>query len=220
MESNVFFTDLRTSPGNDLMTKLVRLVRRAGIEDIDFEGKFTAIKIHFGEPGNLAYIRPNYAARMADLIRSLGGKVFLTDSNTLYSGGRSNAVDHLDAAMNNGFNPISAHAEVIIADGLKGTDYREIPLGGEYCKAPKIGSAVAVMPLSVRSAVMMRYSCEPLNAGTRSTAPDWISLYMPSLSSECSKVNVQSLFRLAVISHRVGVSGLPAPTENGSALCA
>ena len=143
MESNVFFTDLRTSPGNDLMTKLVRLVRRAGIEDIDFEGKFTAIKIHFGEPGNLAYIRPNYAARMADLIRSLGGKVFLTDSNTLYSGGRSNAVDHLDAAMNNGFNPISAHAEVIIADGLKGTDYREIPLGGEYCKAPKIGAAIA-----------------------------------------------------------------------------
>ena len=143
MESNVFFTDLRTSPGNDLMTKLVRLVRRAGIEDIDFEGKFTAIKIHFGEPGNLAYIRPNYAARMADLIRSLGGKVFLTDSNTLYSGGRSNAVDHLDAAMNNGFNPISAHAEVIIADGLKGTDYREIPLGGEDCKAPKSGAAIA-----------------------------------------------------------------------------
>ena len=50
---------------------------------------------HFGEPGNLAFLRPNYAAGMADLVRSLGGKPYLTDANTLYSGGRSNAVDHL-----------------------------------------------------------------------------------------------------------------------------
>ena len=60
-KSKVFFTDLRTVPGNDLLTKLERLIRKAGIADIDFEGKFTAIKIHFGEPGNMAYIRPNYA---------------------------------------------------------------------------------------------------------------------------------------------------------------
>ena len=113
--SKVFFTDLRTVPGNDMLTKLERLIRRAGIADIDFDGKFTAIKIHFGEPGNLAYIRPNYAARVVDVIRSLGGKPFLTDSNTLYTGGRSNAVDHLNAAMENGFNRIGAHADVIIA---------------------------------------------------------------------------------------------------------
>ena len=126
-----------------MLTKLERLIRRAGIADIDFEGKFTAIKIHFGEPGNLAYIRPNYAARVVDVIRSLGGKPFLTDSNTLYSGGRSNAVDHLNAANENGFNRIAAHADVIIADGLKGTDYKEVPCGGEYCPAPKIGTAIA-----------------------------------------------------------------------------
>ena len=71
-KSKVFFTDLRTVPGNDLLTKLEKLIRRAGIADIDFDGKFTAIKIHFGEPGNLAYIRPNYAARVVDVIRSLG----------------------------------------------------------------------------------------------------------------------------------------------------
>lgn len=142
-KSKVYFTDLRTTPGNDMMTKLVRLVKRAGIESVDFKDKFTAVKIHFGEPGNLAYIRPNYAARLVDLVRSLGAKVFLTDSNTLYSGGRSNAVDHLHAAMDNGFNPISAHADVIIADGLKGTDFKEIPIAGEYCPAPKIGAAIA-----------------------------------------------------------------------------
>ncbi|MDL2222358.1 DUF362 domain-containing protein, partial [Parabacteroides sp. OttesenSCG-928-N08] len=95
-------------------------------------------------PGNLAYIRPNYAARMATLLRGLGAKPFLTDCNTLYSGGRSNAVDHLRSAMENGFNPISAMCEVIIADGLKGTECREIDMpDNSYCKRPKIGAAIA-----------------------------------------------------------------------------
>ncbi|MDL2282740.1 DUF362 domain-containing protein, partial [Parabacteroides sp. OttesenSCG-928-G06] len=86
--SKVYFTNLRTTPSTNLLQKMERLVKKAGIESIDFNKQFVAIKIHFGEPGNLAYIRPNYAARMANLLRSLGGKPFLTDSNTLYSGGR------------------------------------------------------------------------------------------------------------------------------------
>lgn len=126
-----------------LANKMLRLVKAAGIEKIDFQDQFTAIKIHFGERGNLAYLRPNYAATLVDFLRSKGAKVFLTDSNTLYSGARSNAVDHLATAMDNGYNPISAHADVIIADGLKGTDYKEIDLGGEYCPKPKIGTAIA-----------------------------------------------------------------------------
>ena len=142
--SKVYFTNLRTTPTSNLLDKMERLVKRAGITNIDFKDQFTAIKIHFGEPGNLAYIRPNYAARLANLLRELGAKPFLTDCNTLYSGRRSNAVDHLRSAMENGFNPISAQCDVIIADGLKGTECREIPLpDAEYCPAPKIGSAVA-----------------------------------------------------------------------------
>ena len=141
-KSKVYFTNLRTTPSSNLLDKMERLVKRAGITNIDFKNQFVAIKIHFGEPGNLAYIRPNYAARMDTLLRSLGAKPFLTDCNTLYSGCRSNAVDHLESAMENGFNPISAKCEVIIADGLKGTDYREIEINGEYCKAPKIGAAI------------------------------------------------------------------------------
>ena len=141
--SQAFFTNLRTTPTSNLLDKMERLVRRAGIAGIDFENRFAAIKIHFGEPGNMAYLRPQYAARMAGLLRSLGAKPFLTDANTLYSGRRANAVDHLQSAMENGYNPISAQCQVIIADGLKGIDYREIEIDGEYCKAPKIGAAVA-----------------------------------------------------------------------------
>lgn len=128
-KAKVYYSDLRTSPTSNLLDKMERLLKRAGIEQLPLKDSFAAIKIHFGEPGNLAYLRPNYAARMATLLRSLGAKPFLTDCNTLYSGRRANAVDHLQSAMENGFNPISAQCQVIIGDGLKGTDYREIPLG-------------------------------------------------------------------------------------------
>ena len=142
-KSKVYFTDLHTTPNNNLLDKLEKLIKKAGIEKINFENQFVAVKVHFGEPGNLAYIRPNYVARLIKMLKKLGAKPFLTDANTLYSGGRSNAVDHLQSAMENGFNPIATHCNVVIADGLKGTEYREIKIAGKYCKAPKIGSAIA-----------------------------------------------------------------------------
>ncbi|MCQ2182370.1 MAG: DUF362 domain-containing protein [Bacteroidales bacterium] len=143
MTHKVYFTNLRTAPGNHQLDKLERLVKAAGIETIDFKNKFTAIKVHVGEPGNMAYLRPNYAATIVRIVKELGGKPFLTDCNTLYTGGRSNAVDHMDSAMHNGYSPMSTGAQFIVADGLKGLDYKEIPLNGEYCKAPKIGLAIA-----------------------------------------------------------------------------
>ncbi|MDR1671997.1 MAG: DUF362 domain-containing protein [Bacteroidales bacterium] len=142
--SKVYFTNLRTKPGRNLLDKLEILVKKAGIEQIDFKGKFTAVKIHFGEPGNLAYIRPNYAARLVKFLQSKQAKVFLTDANTLYSGRRSNGVDHFQSAMENGFNPIAVPCPVLIADGLKAVEYREVPVSkGSYCKTAKIGSAIA-----------------------------------------------------------------------------
>ncbi len=142
-KSKVYFTDLRTKPGYNLLDKLEKLIKVAGISEIKFKDKFTAIKIHFGEPGNLAYIRPNYAARVVSVIKELGGMPFLTDSNTLYSGKRANAIDHLQTAMENGFNPMAVGCNVIIADGLKGTEYREVEINLKHCKTAKIGSAIA-----------------------------------------------------------------------------
>ena len=142
-KSKVYFTDLRTKPGLNLLDKLERLVKKAGIENIDFKNKFVAIKIHFGEPGNLAYIRPNYARRMVQIIKGLKGMPFLTDSNTLYTGRRANAIEHLEAAMENGFNPLTVGCNIIIADGIKGTDYREIEIHGKHCEKAKIGAAIA-----------------------------------------------------------------------------
>ena len=127
-KSKVYFTDLRTKPGMNLLDKVEALVKKAGIEQIDFDNKFTAIKIHFGEPGNLAFIRPNYAAKIVSLVKQLGGMPFMTDASTLYSGRRSNALDHLQSAMENGYNYMTLGCHVLIADGLKGADYEEIKI--------------------------------------------------------------------------------------------
>ena len=138
----MYYTNMRTTLTENLLQKLARLVKRAGMMDIDFANKYTAIKIHFGEPGNLAYLRPNYSKVLADLIKELGGRVFLTDCNTLYVGRRKNALDHLDAAYENGYNPFATGCHVIIADGLKGTDEALVPINGEYVKEAKIGRAL------------------------------------------------------------------------------
>ena len=141
-KSKVYFTDFRARPGYNLLQKLEKLMIKAGIENIDFNNKYVAIKIHFGEPGNLAYLRPNYAKVVADVVKKLGGKPFLTDCNTLYVGGRKNALDHIDAAYLNGFTPFSTGCHVIIADGLKGTDEQYVEINQEYIKTAKIGRAI------------------------------------------------------------------------------
>ena len=89
-KSKVFFTTFRTNEHENLLDKLRRLIKTAGFETIDFAEKYTAIKLHFGEYGNLAFLRPNYAKVVADYVKELGGKPFLTDCNTLYVGSRKN----------------------------------------------------------------------------------------------------------------------------------
>ncbi len=142
-KSKVYFTNLRTKFGNNLLVKLRNLATAAGMKDIDFAGRYTAIKLHLGEPGNLGYLRPNYTKVLVDMIKEQGGWVFLTDCNTLYTGRRKNAVDHLEAAFENGFSPFSTGCPIIIGDGLKGNDDVEVPVkNGELVQKAKIGRAL------------------------------------------------------------------------------
>ena len=143
MASKVYWADLRADFHENLQQKLTRLMKTAGMGEIDFDRKFVAIKMHFGEPGNLAFLRPNWAKTVADFVKERGGKPFLTDCNTLYVGGRKNGLDHLDTACLNGFNPMTMGCQVIIADGIKGSDEVAVPVaGGELVKEAKIGRAV------------------------------------------------------------------------------
>lgn len=142
-QSNVYFTDMRCEIGESLLSKLDRLMTAAGIETIDFASQYVAIKLHVGEPGNLSFLRPNFAKTVADRVKKLGGMPFLTDCNTLYIGRRNNALLHLDAALENGYSPFSTGCQMIIGDGLKGTDDIEVPIrGGQYLQTAKIGRAI------------------------------------------------------------------------------
>ena len=143
-KAKVYFTDFRTVPfGDGLPAKLKKLIRKAGIGSIDMDGKFVAIKMHFGELGNISYLRPNYARAVVEVVKELGGKPFLTDCNTMYPGSRKNAIEHLYCAWENGFTPLTVGCPVIIGDGLKGTDDVAVPVaGGEYVKEARIGRAI------------------------------------------------------------------------------
>ena len=82
-KSTVYFTNFRCPVGTSQIDKLKKLCIAAGIRNIDMDGKFVAIKMHFGELGNLAFLRPNYAKAVADLCKEQGGLPFLTDCNTI-----------------------------------------------------------------------------------------------------------------------------------------
>jgi len=143
-QSKVYWIDFRTSPNLNILKKLEKLLKAAGFNDLDLKDKFTALKIHVGEPGNMSYIRPPFVAVVAAMVKELGGKPFLTDANTLYSGRRHNAYDHLRAGLENGFSRDATGCDIIIADGLKGNDYVGMPVtGGSHCSTAMIGSAIA-----------------------------------------------------------------------------
>ena len=143
-KSKVYYSDFRTKAfGDGLPIKLKKLIKAAGIGDIDFDGKFVAIKMHFGEAGNVSFLRPNYARAVVDVVKELGGKPYLTDCNTMYPGSRKNGIEHLYCAWENGFTPITVGCPVIIGDGIKGTDDIDVPVnGGVYVQNAHIGRAV------------------------------------------------------------------------------
>jgi len=133
---------MHTTFQDSLLDKFGRLMDAGGIESIDMNKKFVAIKTHFGELGNLAYLRPNYSKVIADRVSGMNGIPFLTDCSTLYVGKRKNAAEHLNTANANGFNTVSTGCQIIIGDGLKGTNDVEIPINGDYIKTAKMGREI------------------------------------------------------------------------------
>lgn len=142
-----------------LLDKVEKLLKKAGIETAIAPKDLVAIKLHFGEPGNMAYIRPPYVRRTVDLVKQLGGRPFLTDANTLYVGQRANSVDHLEAAIRNGFDYAVAGAPLIIADGLTGKDYVKVAIAGKHFKEVNIGSAAYHADAMI---VMSHFKCHEL----------------------------------------------------------
>ena len=142
MASQVFFTDLRVTNGQGILDKIRALAEAAGLKQAVKKQALTAIKLHFGERGNTAFIRPLLIRPIVDAVKDAGGKPFLTDAGTLYVGSRGNAVDHLNTALLNGFDHSVVGAPVIIADGITGREEIAVPVGLRRCKEVYVAAAV------------------------------------------------------------------------------
>ncbi|RJR40594.1 MAG: DUF362 domain-containing protein [Desulfobacteraceae bacterium] len=141
--AKVYFADLRASERENLLAKIVRLLDSAGLQSIVLPRSLVAVKLHFGEKGNTAFIRPNFIRAIVDRVRSLGGHPFLTDSNTLYVGARADSVAHLTTAIENGFAYAVVNAPLIIADGLRGGSYKPVTIDGEVIKVAYVAGEIA-----------------------------------------------------------------------------
>ncbi|MEW6201641.1 MAG: DUF362 domain-containing protein [bacterium] len=142
MASNVYFASMRTRFGRNLYDKLSALYKRCDLGKIIDGGDLVALKLHWGERGNLGFIPPPLVRIIVERVKTSGGKPFLTDTNTLYVGSRRNAVDNLLTAITNGFSPVVAGAPIIIADGLCGHDYVKVKIDGKHFSEVKIASTV------------------------------------------------------------------------------
>ena len=142
MASKVFFIDFRATPQNNIMAKLTALMAAAGLDQIIRKRDLVALKLHFGELGNAAFIRPIYIRTIVNAVKALGAAAFLTDANTLYSGARSDAPRHLVTAVQNGFAFPVVEAPLIIADGLRGKSETPVAVGGNQFASVYIGKEI------------------------------------------------------------------------------
>jgi len=142
MTSEVYFIDMRATIKENFLAKIGRLMENAGISAVLEKRDLTAVKIHFGEMGNAAFIRPVYIRKVVEMVKQAGAIPFLTDANTLYAGTRSDAPHHLTTAIANGFAYAVVGAPLIIADGLRGKNETRVPIDQKRFASVYIGTDI------------------------------------------------------------------------------
>lgn len=142
MKKDVYFSSLENKKFKSPLDKIKKLLNKCNIKDTFKKNEIIAIKVHFGELGNTAFIRPIYLRPVIEILKEIGTKPFLTDTNTLYIGMRSNSVDHLHNAYLNGFNYSTLQTPVIIADGIRGENTIEYEVNLELSKKVKLASDI------------------------------------------------------------------------------
>jgi uncharacterized protein len=143
MTSLVHFIDFRSTIKENILSKLHRLLETAGLNDCVKKRDLVAVKLHFGELGNTAYIRPVYIRQIVQTIKSTGAFPFLTDANTLYAGTRGDSVHHLITAIHNGFSYSGVDAPLIIADGLRGRTETAVTISQKNFKKVYVAAEIS-----------------------------------------------------------------------------
>lgn len=139
MKSKVYFIKVSQNDSvKDISIKLKSLLGLSKALSLFKSGDNLAIKLHFGEEGNTGYVKPEYAAVIVDCLKDIGAKSFLSDTNTLYQGKRTNSSDHLKLAYEHGFIEEVVKAPVIIPDDNEKSNIKEISLNEKFIKIANI----------------------------------------------------------------------------------
>jgi uncharacterized Fe-S center protein len=166
MKSTVYFATARVNnEKKNLVKQTANLFDRVGGEKIIKKEDLVGIKLSFSEVGNTSFLRPVYIRPIVDKVKRCGAKPFLTDTNTLYAGGRSNSVDHINTAIANGFSHDVAGVPVIIADGLRGKGFSTVEINLKNFSEARIGSEIFNADAIISAAHIHGHECTGM-AGT------------------------------------------------------
>ncbi|MDH4227246.1 MAG: DUF362 domain-containing protein [Deltaproteobacteria bacterium] len=157
--STVYFADTRAGADKNLFDKTSALLKKAGLPKLFKKGDLVAVKLHFGEYGNTSFLRPQFIRMAVDAIKDTGAAPFLTDTNTLYVGRRTNSADHLECALLNGFGYEVTGAPIVIADGLRGESKVRVEIKGKHLKEAIIARDIVSADGIV---VMTHFKCHEL----------------------------------------------------------
>lgn len=142
-KSKVYFCDLYSNSENrNMLNSIKRLFDKAGFNELIEENEQVAIKLHFGEKGNTTYLSPVAVRQVVDKVKECKGNPFLTDTNTLYTGSRTNPVDHLVTAIENGFAYAVVNAPIIIADGIFSRNSVNVEINKNHFESVKIAGEI------------------------------------------------------------------------------
>ncbi len=145
MKSTLYFASARAHKWDykySLVAKLEELIRRMDFARHIAEGEYVAIKTHFGSEGGHRIVRPIFLRKIVEGVKAVGGKPFVTDTTRIMGW------DYLEVANQQGINPMSVGAPVLLADGLFGYDCVPVkagPLLGEVSVAAAIHDAPAMI---------------------------------------------------------------------------
>jgi len=140
--SYVYYADLSANRKRNVLAKVGQLFDLLEPATRFAPRDLVAVKLHFGEAGNTASIRPQLVRQVVNKLNSLQTKPFLTDTNTLYVGSRTEAYTHLVTAYENGFTREVTGAPVIIADGLRGNNSAEVVFDGNHIQRAHLAADI------------------------------------------------------------------------------
>jgi uncharacterized Fe-S center protein len=138
--TNVYFSPISSYSETKKISKIAKELLKRIVKD---EGiileKRIPLKVHFGEKGNLTFIKSDNYEDIINYLKESGNEPFFIETNVLYRGQRTTRKNHVKLALKHGFNQIP----IVIADGNIGEDYEEVEIDLKNLNKCKIAKEIS-----------------------------------------------------------------------------